>query len=310
MTGSRAIACPSSLKSVLAARDAAAALVHGFSGAGVACDAMAVADGGEGTLDVLAETIEYVDSTDAFGRPRRTRIGRRGTTAVVEAAEVIPFDAARLDVRAASSRGLGNVLAGVRAERLVVTLGGTANMDAGAGLLEVLEELPAPTTVLCDVRTTLYDAPRLFGPQKGASPHDVAALEARFRRDERLAPFAGVAGGGAAGGLGAALASLGAELAPGAGAVLDLLGFDPGGYELVVTGEGRVDATTAEGKAPAEVARRCRGASVPCVVFGGIVVEPLAGAETVPLSGDPAAAAADLEALGRRLGSRLLDAAR
>ena len=63
------------------------------------------------------------------------------------------------------------------------------------------------------------------------------------------------------------LASLGAELLPGAPAVLDLVGFDPGGFDLVVTGEGTVDETTREGKAPAEVVRRCRHAGTPAVVF-------------------------------------------
>ena len=116
-------------------------------------------------------------------------------------------------------------------------------------------------------------------------------------------------GSGAAGGLGAALASLGAELVPGAAAVLDFVRFDAAPYELVVTGEGRVDATTAEGKAPAEVARRCAAAGVPCIVFGGTVSAPLPGVETIALSGDPDAAADDLLELGLRLGTRLLDAA-
>ena len=78
----------------------------------------------------------------------------------------------------------------------------------------------------------------------------------------------------------------------------------------MITGEGRVDATTAEGKAPAEIARRCAEAGVPCVVFGGLVTVPLSGVETVALSGDPARAAEDLAELGLRLGTRLLDAAR
>jgi glycerate kinase len=229
---------------------------------------------------------------------------------VVEAAQAIPFDPARLDIMAASSRPLGELIAGLDAERLLVGLGGTANMDAGAGLLEVLDSLPAPTTVLCDVQTTLYNAPRLFGPQKGASPAQVAELERRFRSLDALAPFAALPGSGAAGGLGAAFASLGAELVPGAAAILDLLGFDASAYDLVVTGEGRVDATTREGKAPAEVARRCAAVGVPCVVFGGVVSEPLAGAETLALSGEPARAEQDLVELGLRLGTRLLDAAR
>jgi glycerate kinase len=162
--------------------------------------------------------------------------------------------------------------------------------------------------VLCDVQTTLYDAPRTFGPQKGATPEQVVELEARFRADRRLAPFAALPGSGAAGGLGAALASLGAQLVPGARAILDLVGFDAARPALVVTGEGRVDATTAAGKVPAEVARRCAAVATPCVVFGGVVAEPLAGAETIALSGDPARARDDLVELGRSLGLRLLDA--
>jgi glycerate kinase len=246
-------------------------------------------DGGEGTVDALGS--------------------RRDGATVVEAAQTIPFDPARIDIRGASSRAFGELLAGIDAERLIVGLGGTANMDAGAGLLEVLTALPAPTTVLCDVQTTLYDAPRLFGPQKGATPEQVTELERRFRSMVELAPFAELPGSGAAGGLGAALASLGAELVPGAATILDLLGFEPSAFTLVVTGEGRVDATTGEGKAPAEVARRCAAAGVPCVVFGGVVTVSLPAADTIALSGDPGRAAEDLAELGLRLGTRLLDAA-
>jgi glycerate kinase len=290
MPRARAIACPDSLKSVLPAREAAAALAQGFAEAGVDCAQLPLADGGEGTANALA--------------------GRVGDAAVVEAAQHIPFDPAARDVTAASSRPLGDAIAQVRAPRLIVGLGGTANMDAGAGLLEVLHDLPAPTTVLCDVETTLYDAPRTFGPQKGATPAQVAELEGRFRKDERLAPYAQLSGSGAAGGLGAALASLGAQLVPGAAAILDLLGFEPAAYDLVVTGEGRVDATSSIGKVAGEVARRCSAAGVRCIVFGGLVDAQVEDAETVVLSGDPARAAEDLVALGRGLGLRLLDAPR
>ncbi|HEY3543187.1 MAG TPA: glycerate kinase [Gaiellaceae bacterium] len=290
MSSPRALACPDSLKAVLPAPAAASALAAGFADAGVECEQLPLADGGEGTAAALHGRLP-------------------DGTAVVEAAAVIPFDPLHSDVMAHSSRPLGEAIARVRAAHLYVALGGTANMDAGAGLLDVLGALPAPTTVLCDVQTTLYDAPRSFGPQKGATAEQVVELEARFRADERLAPYAALPGSGAAGGLGAALAALGAELVPGARAVLDLLGFAPAGRSLVVTGEGRVDATTVAGKVPAEVARRCADARVPCVVFGGVVEQPLPNAETVALSGDPARARDDLFALGRRLGLRLLDAA-
>lgn len=311
MTAASALACPASLKGVLPAAAAADALGEGFARAGIDCRRLPVADGGDGTVTALCGgDVGHYDVHDAFGRPRSALVGRHDGAFVVEAAQVLPFDPERLDPFAASSRGLGELLASVQAPRLIVGLGGTATMDGGAGMLDVLAALPCPTTVLCDVQTTLYDAPRLFGPQKGATPAQVAELEARLRARAELAPYADLPGGGAAGGLGAALASLGAVLVPGAAAVLDRLGFDPRSAGLVVTGEGRVDATTGEGKAPAEIARRCSEAGVPCVVFGGVVEQPLPGAETVALSGDPACARADLVELGLRLGTRLLDAAR
>jgi glycerate kinase len=98
----------------------------------------------------------------------------------------------------------------------------------------------------------------------------------------------------------------------GARLVLDAVGFDArvDGVSLIVTGEGTVDRTTREGKAPAEVARRAAARDVECVVFGGVVVESLAGTETVALSGDPARARDDLRELGLGLGARLLDPAR
>ena len=163
--------------------------------------------------------------------------------------------------------------------------------------------MPVPTVVLCDVQTKLGDAARLFGPQKGASDDEVEILASRLLAMEELRPYADVPGSGAAGGLGAALAALGAELVPGAPTVLDLLGFDQllQGCDLVVTGEGQVDATTFEGKAPGEIASRCAESGVRCVVFGGRVLAEVGGAETVALSGDPDRAEEDLVELGRSL---------
>jgi glycerate kinase len=245
---------------------------------------------------VLEGERRFADVYDAFGRERRAEwLLTSDGTAIVEAAQAIPLDPGRLQVRSASSRGLGELIAEVRdARALVVGLGGTANMDAGVGLLEVLDRLPLPTRAACDVQTRLVDAPRLFGPQKGATPADVTELEREFAGH----PHGAVAGSGAAGGLGAALASLGAELVPGAELVLDLVGFDPRGYDLVVTGEGTVDETTFEGKAPAVVQRCSRAAGVRCVIFGGRVL----AAEAVRLSGDPDRAYVDLIELGMRLG--------
>jgi glycerate kinase len=252
-----------------------------------------------------ARVVARLSVPDAFGRPRDApiRVLADGA-ALVEAADVIPLDPARLDPLSASSRGLGELISQVEAERLVVCLGGTATMDAGVGLREVLAELPAPTTVLCDTRAPLLDAPRLFAPQKGATPDLVELLEHRFAGMHELAPYAELPGAGAAGGLGAALVSLGADLVPGAREVLLRLDFPAHvrRADLVITGEGKVDATTETGKAPGEALRACREQGVRCVVFGGRVEIDLADAEVVALSGDPRRAAEDLRELGRRLG--------
>jgi glycerate 2-kinase len=306
MPSARALACPASLKGVLSARDAAAALAHGLRSWAHA-DELAVADGGEGTLDVLHTALDGVwheaEVHDAFGRRRVARWLSQNGNAFVEAAEAIPLDPARLDPMKASSRGLGELIRSVgKPASIVVFLGGTANVDGGAGLREVLTRLPAPTAALCDVDVPLVDAARLFAPQKGASPEQVRELEERLVEMQELKEVADVPGAGAAGGLGAAFAALGCKLEPAAPNVLNLIGFEPSRYQLVVTGEGTVDATTARGKAPGEVARRCREAGVRCVVFGGRVVESLRGVETVALSGDPNRAREDLVELGLRLG--------
>jgi glycerate kinase len=266
-----------------------------------------IADGGEGTAAVLGSALggEWRDADvhDAFGRPR---VGRwlllPDGAAVVEAAAAIPLDPSRLDPLAASSRGFGELVLAALDERpasLLLCLGGTATMDGGAGFLEVVRELPVPARAACDVRATLAEAPRLFGPQKGAGPTEILELERRIAGRAGLVLFQHEPYSGAAGGLGAALASLGATLEPGARLVLDAVGFDPSGYDLVVTGEGRVDATTRLGKAPGEVVRRAAGTR--CVIFGGVVEEPLPGVETVALSGDRSRAREDLVALGHDL---------
>jgi len=310
----RALLCPASLKGVLSARSAAAALALGVRAAGGEAAELPIADGGEGTADALHAALggTWNDAvvSDPLGRPHPARwLTLPDGRAVVEAAAAIGLPlltAAERDPLVASSRGLGELaLAALRESpsALLVGLGGSATVDGGAGLRQVLRALPVPATVLCDVRTTLADAPRLFGPQKGATGAVVPVLERRLAAMEELVPYAGLAGAGAAGGLGAAFAALGAELVEGAPTVLDLLGFDARLREtdLVVTGEGQVDRTTAEGKAPGVVATRCAGAGIRCVVFGGRVLEPVADAETVSLSGDRDRAEADLEELGRSL---------
>ena len=162
---------------------------------------------------------------------------------------------------AASSLGLVELLRAVLASkppRLWIGLGGTATVDGGAGWPEL--KLP-PTTAFCDVRTELADAARIFGPQKGASKDDIPVLA------ERLQGLCLPRGPhtGAAGGLGAKLLSLGAQLVDGSEEVLRVLHFDAAleGCDAVVTGEGRLDASTLEGKLPWRVALRAHVFGVP-----------------------------------------------
>jgi glycerate kinase len=319
----RVLCAPDSLKGVLTAAEAAAALAEGLRAAGADAVELPLADGGEGTAEALAGgpgEWRSAPVSDPLGRlvDARFWLGSDGH-AVVEAAEAVglwrlaPHE---LDPLRASSRGLGElVLAAVAAgaRRLTVALGGTATVDGGAGLLEVVPGLSVPAVAACDVRSPLLGprgAARLFGPQKGATPETVELLERRLAASERLLPYAELPGAGAAGGLGAAFASLGAELRPGLALVLTATGFRGllADASLVVTGEGSVDASSAEGKVTFGVVGEGARAGVPVVVFGGRVqpegeaaLRTAGAAQVLALSGDPARAREDLAALGRTL---------
>lgn len=192
---------------------------------------------------------------------------------------------------------------------LVVGIGGSASTDGGAGLLAALGAAPvtalsgggsgvadvrdlaldglhpalaeARVVVACDVDNPLTGpdgAAHVYAPQKGATAADVVALDAHLERwadvvarttgsDHRDRP-----GAGAAGGVGfALLAVVGAELRPGIDLMLDLLGFSERvrGADLVVTGEGSLDAQSLRGKAPVGVATAAGRAGVPVVAVCG-----------------------------------------
>ncbi len=183
----RALAAPASLKGVLSARDAAEALARGLREGGAEATAMPVADGGDGTLDVLgahASRREAEVSAPLGGRVRVWwALGDDGT-AIVESAEPLGFQTvSTLDPLRASSRGLGELIlaASREADALLVCLGGTVTVDGGAGMREVLEELPLPTRVACDVMSPLLDAVYVFARQKGASEDDFEVLAERLR---------------------------------------------------------------------------------------------------------------------------------
>jgi glycerate kinase len=328
MPGRGVVCCPDSFKGVLSAADAAAALAGGFRAAGIEAVELPLADGGEGTADALSfrgGEWRTATVTDPLGRPVEARFLLRGDgVAVVEAAEAVGLwrlAPDELDPIRASSRGLGELLlaaVAAGARRIIVALGGTATVDGGLGMREVLDRLPVPVTAACDVRNPLLGrrgAARAFGPQKGATPVQVEELERRLAAIPELAPVAALAGAGSAGGLGAAFAALGAELVAGIDLVLREVDFDgilASGVRLVVTGEGGVDASSAEGKVPAGVATACAGRGIACVVAGGTVApgaEPalyeLGATAVLRLGGRPERTRDDLAACGEALG-RLL----
>ncbi len=264
-----------------------------------------VADGGEGTLDVLLGALggerRRLTVRGPLGAPVRAAYGvvAGGETAIVEMAKASGLGLVgerQRDAWAASTYGTGELIAaaildGVR--EVVVTVGGSATTDGGAGALEALRdagvlpdrsraagsrsargratkgEVGADVLVVCDVRTPWEDAARVFGPQKGADTVTVRRLERRLASLARAAPrdSRGVPMTGAAGGLAGGLwAHLGARLVAGASYVLDAIGFDEQmlASRFVVTGEGRLDEQSLAGKAVGEVATRSRQRGVAC----------------------------------------------
>jgi glycerate kinase len=319
----RVLACPASLKGVLSPVEAAAALAEGLSRVeGIDVEQVPVEDGGEGTLEAISQARggewRTARVSDPLGRPVEARwLLLPDGRAVVESAQAIGLTLLAPEERdplRASSRGLGELVLAALSEsppELLVCLGGVATVDGGAGMREVLSELPMSVRVACDVRSPLLGprgAAAAFGPQKGAGPEAVEELERRLVAMSELAPFADLPGAGAAGGLAAAFAALGAELVPGAAFVLELVGFRERlpGAALAITGEGTIDESSSEGKAPGEVARACREEGVRCAVFGGIVAAGIEGADVYELSGDPAVARDDLAELGETLGASLV----
>ena len=299
----------------------AAAIARGLRAAGREAEELPVADGGEGTIDALLSTLAGVEVTvevgDPLGRPVEASFAliddRR--TAIVEMARASGLGLVAEDERdawAASTRGTGELIAAAveaGAERVIVTVGGSATTDGGAGALAALADagVTVELDVLCDVRTPFEDAARVYGPQKGADAAMVRKLSERldrlaegFRRDPRGVPLTGCAGG-LSGGL---WAQHGARLNDGPAFVLGALGFDERmrAAAFVVTGEGRIDEQTLQGKLVGEVATRCRQTGVPCHgVVGKIDLDPFAQRILDFASLSEATTLEELEEAGRQL---------
>jgi glycerate kinase len=248
-------------------------------------------------------------ATDPIGRPLTARWLRSadGSRAVVELAEASGLSRLAVSERdpiGASTHGTGEVLhavieAGVRT--ITLGIGGSATTDGGAGILRALGATldegrfdlggldprlaEVDLRIACDVTNPLLGptgAAATYGPQKGASPEQVTQLDRALDRyahwlmratgrDERVTPGAGAAGGTAFGLLSVADHFRSVRLVPGVEVVMEetRLADKLAGADIVITGEGRIDAQTAFGKTALGVAQRARAAGVACVAVGG-----------------------------------------
>ena len=276
------LVAPDSFKGTLAAADVARALADGLRKGSVEAEELPIGDGGEGTMDALVVAtggeLRTAEVSDPLGRPVTARFALlpdgRAVVETAEASGLALLDESELDPWKASTRGTGEVIVAAveaGAKEVLLTVGGSATMDGGAGAIEALDSagVDPKLEVLCDVRTPFEEAPRVFGPQKGADKRMIGRLEKRLDKFAAAAPRdpRGVPMTGAAGALSGGLyAYRRAKLVPGAAYVLDTLGFDElmRASRAVVTGEGRLDEQTLAGKAVGEVATRCRQAGVWC----------------------------------------------
>jgi glycerate kinase len=280
----RVLVAPDSFKGTFTAAQVAGAIGAAVEAAGDQAVRCPLADGGEGTMAVLASALGGVERTatvaDPLGRPVSAAFAMidRRRIAIVETAAASGLHHVRPSPEtaiAASSAGTGELLvaaARTGAGRILLGLGGSATTDGGVGAVAAVEAAGGlggvELELLCDVLTPYEDAAVVFAPQKGADAATVAELTARLHaraatlpRDPRGVPMTGAAGGLS----GALWAACGGRLVGGAARILDLLGFDRllTTVDAVITGEGRLDAQTGHGKLVSETVRRARERGVP-----------------------------------------------
>jgi len=332
MTERPVLVAPDSFKGTFRAAEVAGAIGRGLERAGLMPpDLCPLADGGEGTMEALllalGGEVSGVEVQDPLGRPVQAQFGlvEDGGTAVLEMAAASGLGLVgpeERDAWAASTYGTGELICAaveVGAQVVLVGVGGSATTDGGAGAIEAIEAHGglggARIVVLCDVRTPFERAPAVFGPQKGADAAMVGRLEERLDalarrlpRDPRGVPMTGAAGG-LSGGLWAAY---GATLEPGAPFILDALDFDGRmrAARAVVTGEGKLDEQTLEGKLVGEIGTRTRQAGVPLhAIVGTDRLDPF-GKRIIDLQlVQEATDLAEMEAAGETLGRALASGA-
>jgi glycerate kinase len=298
----KVLALPDKLRGTATAAEAAGAICAGATAAGWACEAVPVADGGEGTLEALGGA----NRTTVVSGPLGDTVAagwHYGRTAVIEMAQAsgLALVGDDNDPIAASTAGTGELIAAAvdaGCRRIVIGVGGSATTDGGLGALRALEPLTrlrsVELVVACDVRTTFVDAARAFAPQKGASPAQVELLHRRLERlaqvyaDSYGVDVRDLAGSGAAGGLAGGLVCAGATLVSGFDVVADELDLDERleGVDLIVTAEGFLDEQSFQGKVVGEVAELGAANGIPVLAVVGEVLDGVAvpaGLEVVSL---------------------------
>ena len=285
---------PDKFRSTATAAEVGAACSRAANRLGHSSEVIPLADGGEGLLDVVSGTHEATLVEGPLGEPVLAGwrfiaepVDSDLPTAILEMATasglVLVGGAETNDAVAATTRGTGDLILSALdfgAKRIIIGLGGSATTDGGAGMLEVVADDPRVRDVqllaACDVTTTFVDAARIFGPQKGADEPAVEMLTNRLRlladhyRQRFGIDVTAIPGSGAAGGLGGGLAALGASLRSGFTLVAGLVGLDAAiaRADLIVTGEGLLDATSFTGKVIGGVLELGSDRSEVCAVVG------------------------------------------
>lgn len=290
------LAAPDKFRGTATAAQVAGAVARAAQAEGWTCDAVAMADGGEGTLEALGGPNRTTTVTGPLGDPVEADWRLERGTAVVEMARASGLDVVggpeANDAVAASTYGTGELIAAAverGAKEVIVGVGGSATTDGGFGALRALEPLQrlrgVTLRVACDVRIGFVEAAEVYGPQKGASGAQVELLRRRLERlaqiylEEYGVDVRDLEGAGAAGGLAGGLAAVGARLEPGFDLVAEAVDLDERAEraDLIVTGEGFVDEQSFDGKVVGGMVALARWLQVPCLVVAGEVLEGLPG---------------------------------
>lgn len=249
------------------ARDVVRAAAEAARSVGWDVDEVPLADGGEGSLEVLGGANKHATVRGPLGEPVRAGWRMEADQAFIEMAAasglVLAGGAEGNDPLLADTGGTGQLISAaieLGCRRISVLLGGSATTDGGWGALEAMPPAARMKEIdlvaACDVRTRFTDAAKVFGPQKGASQAEVRLLTRRLERLVDLyrenygVDVSDIEGAGAAGGLAGALVAVGGRVESGFDVVADWVGLDErlAGADLVITGEGRLDDESFNGK--------------------------------------------------------------